>query len=316
MIIAACLLLYSLLVVVAGPPLLRRLTRGGQAPRLGVAAWLAAISTALISTAAAVVAVGAQVIGQWNHRQYLIVSCVAQLRVIATGQVGPLPRIALLGLGLAAAVAMGVAAARLARTFAGMRRRSHDHAEAVHLVGRRTSTPDVRVLDADKPAAYCVSGRPPAIVVTSAAMAALDEHQLGAVVAHERAHLAGRHPHIVAILRGLATAFPRLALITEGAEDVSRLLEMCADDVAARRHGRETLLTGLLAMSGAVPAGALGAAEVAVLERAERLTGSRADQMIHTRRTAALTSMVMMTAAGPLIIAALAASGVLMCGMQ
>jgi hypothetical protein len=35
--VAACLLPFSLAVAVLGPLLLRRLTRGGHAPRLGVA---------------------------------------------------------------------------------------------------------------------------------------------------------------------------------------------------------------------------------------------------------------------------------------
>jgi hypothetical protein len=91
---------------------------------------------------------------------------------------------------------------------------------------------------------------------------------------------------------------------------------MCADDIAARRHGREPLLAGLLALSGVAPAGALGAADVAVLERVERLTEpSRADRMITARCAVALTSTVTAILAGPLVIAALAASGVLMCGM-
>ncbi|MCH9732403.1 MAG: M56 family metallopeptidase [Actinomycetia bacterium] len=317
MTIAAFLLFYSLLVMVAGPPLLRKLTRGGQNPRLSVAAWLTAITTVLISWAAAVVAATAQIVGHWDHRQNLVVSCVVQLRVIATGQAGALLQIALLSLVTSAAVAAGVTGARLVRRLAGMRRRSHHHAEAVHLVGRGTAAPDVVVLDAATPAAYCVPGRPPAIVVTSAAMIELDEHQLGAVVAHERAHLAGRHPHIVAALRGLAGAFPRVALITQGTENVSRLLEMCADDAAARRHGRTALLSGLLAMTGVTPAGALGAADVAVIARAERLTEPSANSTL-TRCTAALASTVAMMAAAPLLVAALAAaaSGLLMCGMQ
>jgi beta-lactamase regulating signal transducer with metallopeptidase domain len=223
----------------------------------------------------------------------------------------------LLSLLTSAAVAAALTGARLARTFASMRCRSHQHAEAVHLVGSRTAAPDVVVLDAAKPAAYCVPGRPPAVVVTSAAMTELDENQLGAVVAHERAHLTGHHPHIVAALRGLAGAFPRIALITQGAEHVSRLLEMCADDAAARRFGRTALLTGLLAMTGAAPVGALGAADVAVLARAQRLTESSANSVL-TRRTAALISTVAMMAAGPLLVTALAAaaSELLMCGMQ
>ncbi len=316
MITAAVLLLYSALVIVAGPPLLRRLSADNQTPRWGVAAWLTAIGTVLISWAAAVVAVVIQIFGHWEHRQFLVASCVAQLRVIGSGQAGTVPQLVLLAVVVATVGVLGVAGTRLARAFLGIRRRSYHHAEAVHLVGHGTAAPDVVVLDAERPAAYCVSGRPPAIVVTSAAVAALDENQLGAVVAHERAHLAGHHPHIVAALRGLAGAFPRIALMTEGAEQVSQLLEMCADDAAAQRHGRTALLTGLLAMSGATPVGALGAADIAVLARAQRLAASGL-KLTDTRRRAALTSTVMMTiAAGPLIIGVMAASGLLMCGMQ
>lgn len=314
MTVAACLLLYSLLVIVVGPRLLRRLTRTAQIPRLGVAAWLTAIATVLISWVAAVVALVVQLVEHWDHRQHLLASCVAQIRVIATGEAGTLPRIALLGAAVLAAVLVVATVARFAGTLTAMRRRSHRHAEAVHLVGRRTTAPDVVVLDADEPAAYCVSGRPPAIVVTSAAIVALDEQQLGAVIAHERAHLAGHHPHLVAALRVLARALPGVTLMTEGAEDVYRLLEMCADDAAARRHGRQALLAGLLAMSGGAPAGALGAADVAVLERAQRLTESRAAPT-HRRRAAMLTGATTMIAAGPVAIAAMAASGLLMCGM-
>ena len=90
---------------------------------------------------------------------------------------------------------------------------------------------------------------------------------------------------------------------------------MRADDVATRDHGREALLSGLLAMSGsATPAGALGAADVAVLERARRLTALRTGAA-HTRCKAALTSTMTMLLAGPLAITAMAASGLLVCGM-
>lgn len=315
MIIAACLLLYSALVIVAGPPLLRRMTRGADSPRLGVAAWLTAIATVLISWLAAVIAVVVQLVVHWDHRQSLIASCVAQLRFIATGQAGVLPRIALLGLIVAGSIAVVVTVTRLAVTLAGMQRRSNKHVEALHLVGRRTAAEDVVVLDAEKPAAYCVSGRPPVIVVTSAAMDALDAAQLDAVLAHERAHLAGRHPQIVAAMSGLASAFPRLALMVEGLEQVSRLLEMCADDASARRHGRDALLAGLLTMSGTAPVGALGAGNIAVLERAQRLATSRPDRL-RPRGAAMLAGVTTAMIAGLLVIAAMAASGLLMCGMS
>lgn len=43
----------------------------------------------------------------------------------------------------------------------------------------------------------------------------------------------------------------------EGASEVSRLLEMCADDASARRHGSGVLLSGLITMCRATPAGPL-----------------------------------------------------------
>jgi beta-lactamase regulating signal transducer with metallopeptidase domain len=151
-------------------------------------------------------------------------------------------------------------------------------------------------------------------VLTTAALAALNEHELRAVVAHERAHLAARHPNVVAALRSLATVFPRLRLMTDGVAEVSRLLEMCADDAAARRHGTAALLSGMMALVGPVPSGALAAADVAVLMRAERLTTPPAHRT-QTRASATLTSAVTMMVAGPVITIALVASGPLMCGL-
>jgi beta-lactamase regulating signal transducer with metallopeptidase domain len=312
--IAACLLLYSFTVIVVGPPVLRLLTRGGQAPRFGVAVWLTAVASVLMTWAAAVVLVVVDVARHWNQRGGLIiVSCLTRLHAVVVGDAGLEPQIAL----LAAAVAVAAAAfigVRLARTVSRLRVRAHEHAGAVRIVGHRTGHRDVVVLDAVKPAAYCVSGRPPAIVVTSAAVAALDDQQLGAVVAHERAHLAGYHPNVIAALRSLAMVFPRFPLMAVAPCEVARLLEMCADDAAARQHGSRALLSGLLALSGAAPAEALGAADIAVLSRAERLIVPSA---VHARvrASAVLAGALAIIAAGPVMTAVLASSGALMCGL-
>ena len=54
---------------------------------------------------------------------------------------------------------------------------------------------------------------------------------------------------------------------------MARLAEMCADDAAARRSGRRTLLAALLAMGTgtAVPAAALAVTGGAVTARVQRL---------------------------------------------
>jgi len=310
---AVGLLLYSLIVMVVGPPLLRRLTRSGHVPRLGVAAWLTAIASVPLIWIAAAIAVIVDIAGHWDHGHF-VAACLAKLFGVAAGDVGMTPRLVLIALAIAGAAAASVTVLRLIRSLIRIRSRAHGHAQAVRIVGHRTDEHDVIILDAEEPAAYCVSGRPPAIVVTTGALGALDERQLDAVVAHERAHLSGHHPHVVAALRSLAATFPRITLITHGADQVSRLLEMCADDVAARRHGRVALLSGLLALSGVAPLGALGAADIDVLARAERLTAPRT-QLARAGSRAALTGAVTAMLAGPLLTAALAASGLLMCGI-
>jgi beta-lactamase regulating signal transducer with metallopeptidase domain len=98
-----------------------------------------------------------------------------------------------------------------------------------------------------------VPGRPATIVLTTGALAVLGPDQLTAVLAHERAHLAGRHHLLLAATRSLAAVAPAVPLFARGTSAVARLAEMRADDVAARRagrnQGRRTLLTALLAMA-------------------------------------------------------------------
>ncbi|SEK25173.1 M56 family metallopeptidase [Rhodococcus maanshanensis] len=270
----AFLLLYSVLIAVFAPSLLIRLTHRGNAPRLGVAAWTTAIAGALASwiTGAALLAVelshaipasGAGVVG----------SCLRWLRELAGDGVAVGVQIGLLASASAAAAVVGW---RLVRGLITTRRRTHAHARDARLVARRVRGVDALVLDAGERAAYCVPGRPSVIIVTSSALEALGAHELDAVLAHERAHLNGHHPQLVAVLRVLAETLPRVALFSAGAAEVSRLLEMCADDAATRIHGRSALLAGLIALAGSGPAPAegMGATSVAVLDRAGRLAAS------------------------------------------
>ena len=284
---ALVVFLYALAVAWSVPPLLAPLTGHGISARLGLAAWLTAMASALACAGAAVVllisaaAAGLPGFAEAVCRSVTGRACTA---VVYRSALFELP------LGATALVAALTAAALAWRYSRGVRRarqRTRVHAEAARITGRRLPVQEdseggtgrrVRsgatvVLDVPEPAAYCVPGRPAAIVLTSGALAVLDRAQLTAVLAHERAHLAARHQLLISLTCGLAAGFPGVPLFTRGPAKVARLAEMCADDAAARRTGRPALIAALLAMGTgmAVPATALAATSGPVTARVHRL---------------------------------------------
>ena len=105
--------------------------------------------------------------------------------------------------------------------------------------------------------AYCLPGRVGTIVLTTAALAALDDAELAAVLAHERAHLRGRHHLVLAAASALAQTLPFLPGLCTAQTELARLLEMIADDKAADRGaGPESSLaevSALLREDGLIP---------------------------------------------------------------
>ncbi|HPZ94585.1 MAG TPA: M48 family metalloprotease [Mycobacterium sp.] len=312
MTIAAVLLLYVAAVLMIGPTVLVRITAGGSAPRLAITAWLTAIVTVIGCSIAVVALVLVEAAGHWDNPDELLASCLERLRVIALGHAGGVAQVVAIA-AMAFIVASLIAVImRLNRALSRMRSDTLAHADGVRLVGRPIGS-DVVIIDAPAPAAYCVAGRPPAIVVTTAALTALDQSQLNAVIAHERAHLKGRHAYLVAAVRGLTTALPTIRLFDSAAMHVSSLLEMCADDAAARAYGRRPLLDGLLTLSGAgTPAHGLAAAAISVLARAQRLSDPPGS-IARIRSCFVLCGAVVAMSATPGTITVLSLSGALIC---
>jgi Zn-dependent protease with chaperone function len=287
------------------PALLAPLTRRGVSVRAGLAAWLTAMASVLASAAVAIQFSFRTVAADWPQLTQ------ALCRSVAGGACTPAVYESFLYqagvIVLAASLALaGVAAAwRYGRRVRRSRSQTRSHARAALLVGRAIAGQARTVmLDDPRPAAYCVAGRPAAIVVTSGALAVLDPPQLRAVLAHESAHLAHRHHALATVTRGLAAAFPGVPLFTRGAAEVGRLTEMAADDTAARASGRPALVTALIAIAtgaavsstgslgAAVPAGAMAAAARAVPDRVERLLRPSS-----TARSAAFAAALTLTLA-------------------
>jgi len=303
--VAVCLLLYGFAVATLSPWVLLRLTRAGTAPQLGVVAWLAAMVSVVASWVAATAFLIVSLTRDWNQPGRLASACFAALRRLFDGDSGAVVQAGLFMLAAGAASALSMLGWRLARSLRRALAHGRGHAERARVIGRRIDGVDAVVVDAPERAAYCVAGRPDTIVVTSAALDSLTDHHLNAVLAHERAHLAGHHHLVLAFVRALAVAIPGVPLFRMGARGIARLLEMAADDAAARSHGSQTLLDALLALSlGArVPQGATGATGTDVLARAERLaTPSTSRNQWRSRLL--LTATTLLIAGGPLIPAA------------
>jgi Zn-dependent protease with chaperone function len=313
---ALALLGYAASAAWWAPALLAPLTRRGVSVRAGLAAWLTAMASVLVSAAVAIQFSVRTVAADWPQltqalcRSVAGSACTPEVYGSVLYQAG----VTVLAASLTLA---GVAAAwRYGRRVRRSRAQTRSHARAALLVGRAIAGGSRTVmLDDPRPAAYCVAGRPAAIVVTSGALAVLDPPQLRAVLAHEGAHLAHGHHALATVTRGLAAAFPGIPLFTRGAAEVARLTEMAADDTAARASGRPALVAALIAIAtgaavssadipgadiagAAVPAGAMAAASRAVPDRVERMlrpssTGRSA------AFTAALALAVTLLAAAP-----------------
>lgn len=177
------------------------------------------------------------------------------------------------GLALAAA-ALGVQAHSSWR----LRQYRSRHGLLLRLVGR--PDPDGRALVLDHPAAaaYYLPGPSGCVVVSSGAVDALTGAELAAVLAHEHAHARGHHHLALAPFHALRRVLP-VGPVARTAAAVELLVEMCADDRAARPHGPAPLAAALRRFHDlgghASPPGALAAAthRSAIALRITRLHG-------------------------------------------
>ncbi|MCX6465167.1 MAG: M56 family metallopeptidase [Pseudonocardiales bacterium] len=271
--VAACLLAYGLLAGYAAPRVLSRRACMERAPAWGVVIWLSAMISVAVTLAGGVALAVATVVLSPTAR-HVLDECVASLCAAALGDHGSPARWILGGVVLLAAVGVGAALVGAGRAGLGGYVGTRAHARTARLLGAPDPRIGVLVVDVPEKVAYAIGGRLPAIVVSRVAVQALTDAELDVVLAHERAHLAGRHHLVLGVARALATAVPTMRLFTTGVEELGRLLEMCADDVAVRGREVRHLITAMLTLSSTarLPRAALGGAPVGMVERAERLT--------------------------------------------
>jgi Zn-dependent protease with chaperone function len=275
MIAAPALLGYAVLLATVGAGVLRRAAWPRRAPRLAILAWQALSLSTIGSVLLAGVLIELAAASDDAARR-----CGAPAPWPCSPDTTP----AGLALAIAAAIVVITVTARviwcLTRTYAAAAGRRNRQLDALAVLGRPDDRLGVTLIDHAAPSAYCLPGRHGRIVVTTAALTALEEHHLGAVLAHERAHLRQRHHLVRTTAEALARAFPRVPAFTMAREQLGRLSELAADDAAARQSGRLTVAAALLALAEAtaatpattpVPAPALTAGGPTSATRAHRL---------------------------------------------
>lgn len=149
------------------------------------------------------------------------------------------------------------------------------HLDLLGLLGRHDPALDVTVIAAATPAAYCIPGTG-RVVVTDSTFRALDRVELRAVLAHERAHLAGRHDLVVDWATALAQAFPGVPVFQRLRQASADLVELVADDNAVRLDIGDSLANAIAVLGSArspapVPSSGFAAAGGRVLTRVHRL---------------------------------------------
>lgn len=264
---ALVLLGYAGLLGVLGPRIVDRARWAVASPRLAIATWFALAASFVLSLMLA----GAAIVTPmeiFTGAPGALLDCVSALRE-QHGAIGGTV-IALIAAALTWAVPLRLAHAlfSVARTAAAERSRLRRELRRV----RRDRGLGAVVVESPQPAAYCIPGEGGLVAITSGALQLLDRPQLEAVLAHERAHLAGRHHLLVALAQAGRRAFGWLPLFARLPERIGHLVELAADDAAVRQASRRTLARSLLNVAAAqTPVEALAASGGDTVARVERL---------------------------------------------
>lgn len=179
----------------------------------------------------------------------------------------------IVGLAVVAALAL-MLLATTTRSFTRKRRIRRSQLDSLRLVGH-PHPGGFTVIDHEVPVAYCLPGGSGTVVLSSAALELLDEHERELVLGHERSHLRARHDLALAYSDALTRTFSWVPLFALAHAQVATLLEMAADDAATGPQDRRRLARALVTLgTGIRPEAALAASNTATLQRVRRLTGS------------------------------------------
>ncbi|WP_405595809.1 M48 family metalloprotease [Streptomyces sp. NBC_01410] len=129
------------------------------------------------------------------------------------------------------------------------RRRTELLVRSPLMPGEEPGSEPLVVLEGERPDAWWLPGAAPQLVITTAALRRLKGHRLDAVLAHEQGHARARHDWLLHCSAALAYGFPQIPVFAAFRDEMHRLVELAADDVASRRFGRLTIALALVELN-------------------------------------------------------------------
>ncbi|MGW3863751.1 M56 family metallopeptidase [Streptomyces sp. NPDC005047] len=270
---APALIGYMATVGIVAPPLMLRSNWPHRAPALAVLVWQALALS--FSIAAALAAYHLATPTEHLHADFVGVLHACGLHSdIGRPDSGTAEQLATV---LPGAVLLSLIGSFVWHVMRARRARTR-HRRTLDIVGHRSDHLHATVLPYHAPAAYCLPGRSPRIVVSDGAVQVLSAQQLDAVLEHERAHVAGRHHLVLAAVEAFTSVFRSLPLARHAKEQTALLLEMIADDRAVRTHSHTIFASAMYEMAAArAPQGAFAVGGHTVVIRLRRVLGPNGD---------------------------------------
>lgn len=249
MMVPAALLLLGALTAVLAPRLLARVDWVDREPVVALWVWQCAVAAVLLCCALSMTLSAA---AAWQAvRGHVFASAPSGVvEAYALGRGGSWAAttavtLALGGVWSAAMLVREVVRARARRRL----RRAELLVRAPLLPGEERGAGPLVVLEGGRPDAWWLPGSAPRLVITTAALRRLKGRQLDALLAHEEGHAQARHDWLLHSSGALAGGFPQVPVFAAFRDEMHRLVELAADDMASRRFGRLTTALALVELN-------------------------------------------------------------------
>ncbi|CAM5246312.1 MULTISPECIES: M56 family metallopeptidase [Streptomyces] len=249
MMVPAALLLLGALTAVLAPRLLARADWPDREPVVALWVWQCVVAAVLLCCALSMTLSAA---AAWQavrgHVFAPAPSAVVEAYALGVGgswAATTAVTLACGGLWTGAMLVREVARARARRR----QRRAELLVRAPLLPGEETGNDRLVILEGERPDAWWLPGTAPRLVITTAALRRLKGRQLDAVLAHEQGHAQARHDWLLHCSGALAGGFPQVPVFAAFRDEMHRLVELAADDMASRRFGRLTTALALVELN-------------------------------------------------------------------